>query len=99
MTEYSATDMQVAVSRIAAANMSQAPYPLTTEQWAALRSAPATIERLKEDLATSRETHADAVGVIAGLRAEAEQMHAQIQRLQSLCSSVGTGRPFFPGPG
>jgi len=47
MTEYSAADMQVAVSRIAAANMSQAPYPLTTEQWAALRSAPATIERLE----------------------------------------------------
>ena len=55
MTEYSAADMQVAVSRIAAANMSQAPYPLTTEQWAALRSAPATIERL-EARQTQRHT-------------------------------------------
>jgi len=51
MTEYSAADMQVAVSRIAAANMSQAPYPLTTEQWAALRSAPAKVERLEAAVA------------------------------------------------
>ena len=56
MSEYSAADMQVAVSRIAAANMSQAPYPLTTEQWAALRSAPATIERLEAELKLERQT-------------------------------------------
>jgi len=38
------------------------------------------------------------------LRAEVESqrkalanLHAQISRLQALCSSTGTGRPFFPG--
>ena len=72
--------------------------PKKFDAWARLyEDRVAEVSRLKADLATSRETHVDAVGVIAGLRAEAKQMHAQISRLQALCSSTGTGRPFFPG--